>query len=131
MTHSNRKKIVDEFFQLIMEGRPLDSLPFFSSECRQHNPYVSGGMDSLLNAMIEAQKTMKSDFDAILSVKSILEDGDLIAAHTELYNSSSDLSRGGLRQIHLFRFDPQNKIIEYWDITQVLTPEMPNVANAF
>jgi predicted SnoaL-like aldol condensation-catalyzing enzyme len=131
MTQSNRKQIVEKFFQLIMQGRPLDSLQFFSSECRQHNPYVSGGMYSLLEAMIKAQNSMRVESDPALSVKRILEDEDIVAVHTELYNSNSDLSKGGLRQVHLFRSDPRDKITEYWDITQVLTQDMPEVVNAF
>ncbi len=65
-----------------------------------------------------------------LSVKHVLVDGDFVAAHTELLNSKSKPSEGGLRQVHLFRFE-DDKIVEYWDITQQVLPTMPNAAGAF
>ncbi len=55
-----------------------------------------------------------------------------MVAHTELLNSKSDPKKGGLRQAHVFRFGSDNRIIEYWDITQFIDPNgMPNAANAF
>ena len=55
----------------------------------------------------------------------------MVAAHTELLSSKSNPGEGGLRQVHLFRFGPDDKIVEYWDVTQMVRPDMPNPANAF
>jgi predicted SnoaL-like aldol condensation-catalyzing enzyme len=57
-----------------------------------------------------------------------MEDGDFIAVHTQL--SSPIPSEGGLRQVHLFRFS-ENKIVEYWDISQLVPENAPNAAGAF
>jgi predicted SnoaL-like aldol condensation-catalyzing enzyme len=132
MAQSDRKWLVQEFFRLISQGHPEEGLRFFTPDCKQHNPYVFGGMDALVNAMKAVQSEgIGGESDAGLSVKRMLEDGDFVVAHTELYNSSSDHRKGGLRQVHLFRFGEANKIVEYWDVTQLLTPDMPNVANGF
>jgi predicted SnoaL-like aldol condensation-catalyzing enzyme len=64
------------------------------------------------------------------TVKHVLADGDLVAAHTELLNSKSKPNKGGLRQVHLFRFEG-DKIVEYWDITQQVLLDMPNASGAF
>jgi predicted SnoaL-like aldol condensation-catalyzing enzyme len=64
------------------------------------------------------------------TVKHVLADGDLVAAHTELLNSKSKPKKGGLRQVHLFRFEG-DKIVEYWDITQQVLLDMPNASGAF
>jgi predicted SnoaL-like aldol condensation-catalyzing enzyme len=53
-----------------------------------------------------------------------------VAAYTELLNNKSTPAEGGLRQVHLFRFS-DDKIMEYWDVSQYVAPNMPNVAGAF
>ncbi|HZW58498.1 MAG TPA: nuclear transport factor 2 family protein [Nitrososphaerales archaeon] len=127
----SKEKIVKDFFQLIVQGRPKEGLAFFSSDCIQHNPYVKGGMDALLDAMAAMQKESPKYPDPYFNVKYILVDRDMAAVHTELLNSKSNPSQGGLRQVHLFRFGANNKIVEYWDITQTIQPDMPNAKGAF
>jgi uncharacterized protein YndB with AHSA1/START domain/predicted SnoaL-like aldol condensation-catalyzing enzyme len=125
------KAIVVEFFELIAQGKPRDSLDFFSQDSRQHNPYTRGGMGELLDAIAAVQKEEPSYPDQSFVVKKIFAEGDMVAAHTEVLNSKSDLAKGGLRQVHLFRFGKDEKIVEYWDLTQAIVPDMPNAANAF
>jgi predicted SnoaL-like aldol condensation-catalyzing enzyme len=123
-----------EFLHLIARGRPKDGLRFFAPDCRTHNPYVAGGMDELIDAMIAVQKQgpqgviKGSTADFKLTVRSVLADADLVAVHTTL--ASSNPGDGGLRQVHLFRFR-ENKIVEYWDITQQVPKNAPNAARAF
>lgn len=129
-----RKDVAVEFLRLIGSGKPKEGLKFFAVDCKTHNPYVIGGMDALIDAMIAVQKQgsegilkgSKADFK--LSIRHVLADGDLVAVHTQL--SSSKPSEGGLRQIHLFRFGG-DKIVEYWDITQMVSENAPNAAGAF
>ena len=132
--NKTRKKIAVEFLSLVGSGRPKDGLRFFFFFCITHNPYVVGGMNELIDAMIAVQKQgsegimkgSKADFK--LGIKHVLADGDLVAVHTTL--SSSNPSEGGLKQVHLFRFSG-DKIVEYWDITQDVHENMPNAAVAF
>lgn len=126
-----RKKIVAEFFQLVGEGRMKEAQHFFTPTCEQHNPFIRGGMESLLEGMGSAVKEMGSKYpEADFNMVSIMADGDDVAAHTQLLNSRAKPQQGGLRQAHLFRFEG-NKIVEYWDITQQITPDMPNAGGAF
>jgi predicted SnoaL-like aldol condensation-catalyzing enzyme len=125
-----RKKIVEKFFASLME--PDEALKLFAPDCKQYNPYVKGGMDALMKSMEEARVSMGSEFpDPEFIIKAILIDGNLAAAHTELLAQKGKPNKGGLRQVHLFQFGPQNKIVKYWDITQLITSAMPYPANAF
>ncbi len=127
-----RKRIVRSFFNLVMQGRQKEGLRFFAPSCRQHNPYVSGGMEALFDSMAAAQREAPKYPDPYFEVKRVLCDGDVVAAHTELLASRSNPGAGGLRQVHLFRFGgKRDKVAEYWDITQMVQPDMPNAANAF
>ena len=71
-------------------------------------------------------KGSKADFKLI--IRQVIADGDVVAVHTQI--SSSKPSEGGLRQVHLFRFRG-DKIVEYWDITQMVPENAPNAAGAF
>jgi len=129
-TTLQRKKIVRDFFGLVMQGRQMEGLSYFSPDCVQHNPYVHGGMKELFESMSAAQHGMKFS-DPSFAIKSVLADRDMVMVHTELLGAKSKPAEGGLRQAHLFRFGRGNKIVEYWDITQMVMPDMPNPAGAF
>jgi predicted SnoaL-like aldol condensation-catalyzing enzyme len=129
-----RKDIAVEFLSLVGSGKPKDGLLFFDPECETHNPYTAGGMEELTDAMIAVQKQAadgiikgsKADFK--LTIRQVIADGDVVAVHTQVAGSKP--SEGGLRQVHLLRFRG-DKIVEYWDITQMVPENAPNAAGAF
>ncbi len=128
---TDHKKIAMEYFKLVKSGKFKEGMRFFSSNCTTHNPYISGDMKTLTQAMIEANwKGISKYPDSEFIVSHVLADGDLVAVHTQLLNSRSRPSEGGLRQAHLFRFEG-DLIVEYWDITQQVLPDMPNAGGAF
>jgi predicted SnoaL-like aldol condensation-catalyzing enzyme len=132
MSTKSRKEIVTDFFRLIGEGRPKDGLKYFAADCVQHNPYVHGGMDALLDSMAAVQREQSGQFASpSIFLRHMLEQGDTVAVHTQILYSKDDPGEGGLRQAHIFRFGADNKVAEYWDITQVIEKGMPHAANAF
>ncbi len=122
------------FLSLIAAGKTKDGLVFFAPDCITHNPYTVGDMNALTDAMIAVQKqgsggiVKGSTVDFKLAIKQVLAEGDMVAVHTTL--ASSNPGAGGLRQVHLFRFK-NDKIVEYWDITQFIPENAPNPAGAF
>ena len=128
---TNRKNIAIEYFKLVSALKFKEGLHFFASDCKTHNPYISGSMESLAEAQIAAGKNISAqNTEPEFNVKHVLADGDLVAVHTELLNSKFKPSEGGLRQVHLFRFEG-DRIVEYWDITQQVLANMPNASGAF
>ena len=120
-----------EYFDLVGSGRFKEGLRFSAADCRTHNPYVSGSMEKLTDAMVVASKEMGAQStEPGFAVRHVFVDGDFVAAHTEFLNSKSNPGLGGLRQVHIFRFNG-DKIVEYWDITQQVLPSMPNAGGAF
>lgn len=127
----DHKKIAMEYFKLISSGKYKEGLRFFAPDCITHNPFISGSIEGLVDAMIAASEDIGvQNMEPGFGVKHVLADGDFVAVHTELLNSKSKPGEGGLRQVHLFRFKG-DKIVEYWDITQQVSPDMPNAAGAF
>ena len=94
------KEIAVEFLGLVGVGKPKDGLNFFAPDCRTRNPYTTGGMDALTDAMIAVQKQaaqgiiIGSSAEFKLIIRQVLVDGDLIAVRTQV--SSSKPSEGGL-----------------------------------
>ena len=127
---TDHKETAIEYFKLIGMGKFKEGLRFFAPDCKTHNPFIRGSITALTEAMISASKGMAPNAQPEFAVRHILADGDLVAVHTELLNSKPKPGEGGLRQVHLFRFEG-DKIVEYWDITQNVTADMPNAAGAF
>ncbi len=128
---TNHKKIIQEYFKLVEAGKFKDGLRFFSPDCKTHNPFVAGNMDALADAQIAANKEYGPKFpEAKFALKYLLADCDYVAAYTHLMASQNKPSDGGLRQMHLFRFSG-DLIVEYWDVTQQIMPNMPNAAESF
>ncbi len=132
--HKLQKEAAVKFLSYIAAGNPKGGLKFFSSDCKTHNPFTLGGMEEVTNAMIAVQKKGSagiitgSTADFKLKIHQVIAEVDLVAVYTVL--SGAQPTDGGLRQVHLFRFSG-DKVIEYWDITQVVPENAPNVAAAF
>jgi predicted SnoaL-like aldol condensation-catalyzing enzyme len=130
-TLANRKEIVNQFFQLVSQGRMKEGLRFFTPDAKQHNPYLHGGMDVLLESMASAFKEGSANYpEPDFKLVNMVADGDVVIVQTQLLGNRSKPEQGGLRQAHIFRFKG-DKIAEYCDITQTITPDMPNPKNAF
>jgi predicted SnoaL-like aldol condensation-catalyzing enzyme len=126
-----RKNVVLEYFKLVVAGKFKEGLRFFAPDCKTHNPYVAGSMEVLTDAVVVANKEGSAKYpEAEFAVNHVIADGDFVVAHTQLLSNKSKPNEGGLRQIHLFRFEG-DKIVEYWDVTQQVTPNMPNAGGAF
>jgi predicted SnoaL-like aldol condensation-catalyzing enzyme len=67
-----RKTIVRDFLRLVAQERQKEGLRIFAPDCRQHNPYVRGGMDALFDAMAVVQKEAPACPDPRFAVKSVL-----------------------------------------------------------
>jgi predicted SnoaL-like aldol condensation-catalyzing enzyme len=127
----DRKKIIENYFELVSQGKFKEGLRFFAPDCRTHNPFVAGSMENIVDAMIAANKDYGPKYpEAKFAVKQVLADGDFVVAYTQLMASPTKPAEGGLRQMHLFRFEA-DKIVEYWDITQQIMPNTPNAAGVF
>lgn len=128
---ADHRAVAEAYFRLVGQGKFAEGLKFFAPGCRTHNPFFAGDMATLAKAQAAASAEMTPQFsDPAFTVEHVLVDGDLVAVHTHLLGSRTNPGMGGLRQVHLFRFQG-DKIVEYWDITQPVTREQANAAGAF
>lgn len=87
-----------------------------------HNQYFKGDRESLLVAMEEADKTRPNKS---VDVKKIYEDGNTVVTHSLVVKENMDIA-----VVHIFRFEG-NKIVELWDLGQVVEKDCQNENGLF
>ena len=87
-----------------------------------HNQYYKGDGDSLMNAMIEADKTQPNKS---LTVKQVFENDDRVALYSQVVKEKMEIA-----VIHIFRFE-NGKISEMWDVGQIIEKNSPNFNGMF
>jgi predicted SnoaL-like aldol condensation-catalyzing enzyme len=126
------KKVALSFFELIAPpDGPMAALKIFGPRCRHHNPYSPPGMKALLKEMARVQQDAgDADMptDPVFEIKQVMADDDMVMVYTTM-RSRSQRSKG-FRQVHLFRFKG-DKVVEYWDVTQLAPSEAKWAANMF
>ena len=84
----------------------------------------AGNAATLENAMEENHKMFPHK---TLQIKHIVEEGDLVAIHSHVCLRQEE---SGIATFHLFRFE-NDRIIEMWDIGQVISGNSPNKNDIF
>ncbi len=96
---------------------------FVDPEFIHHNQYFVGDRQSLMLAMQDAHQTNPN---TSLEVKHIYEDGNNVITHS--YVAKEDLE---ITVVHIFRFNQNHKIVELWDVGQLINKDTPNKNTPF
>lgn len=82
-----------------------------------HNQYFKGDRQSLLQAMLDAHKNFPNKS---FEIKKSYEAGDTVITHSLVKKENADFV-----VVHIFRFE-NAKIVELWDVGQILDKKSPN-----
>ncbi len=122
---SQQKESAVSFLKMVVADKVQEAYDRFTGEdFIHHNQYFKGDRQSLLEAMKEAN--LKAP-NKKLEVKFVYEDGDRVITHSHVKMKPDE---PGITVFHVFRFK-SGKVVELWDVGQVLEKNSPNENGPF
>ena len=125
-SYMSRRESAVKFLKLASSGNTEEAYAkFIAPDFMHHNQYFKGDRESLKSAMAEAHATSPNK---LFDVKRIFEDGDFVITHSLVVRSKP--SDPDVAVVHIFRFEG-DKVVELWDLGQLLSKDSPNENGAF
>ena len=110
----NKKTAMDFYDWMFNQGKPAEAIEKFVGDVYiQHNPQVGDGKEAFIKFFEQSAKDYP---DKRVHVKRVLAEGNHVVLHCyQEWPGDDDYA-----SMDIFRFDDHGKIVEHWDVLQII-----------
>lgn len=119
----DRKDIAKQFLQMAGMGQVETAYEkFVHADFVHHNQYFASDRTTLQKAMADAHQESPNES---INITKCITDDEQVVTYSHVVKKDMEIA-----VVHIFRFEG-NKIIEMWDVGQIIDPDSPNELGLF